>query len=204
MATIDLKTTDRSWYAPGTDPSTVELPPLPYLMVDGAGAPDPTTSAEYGAAIASLYPVAYGIRSAIKADTGDAYVVMPLEGLWWADDMEAFVTGDRDAWEWTLMIRLPPAADVSVVDQIIADTARRKDLPAEPRHELLDEGTVAQVMHLGPYSAEAPVIAGLHDYIGASGNVPTGRHHEIYLSDPQRIAPDRLRTVIRQPMRPKP
>lgn len=91
-----------------------------------------------------------------------------------------------------------------MVDEVITDTARRKDLPAEPRHELLDEGTAAQVMHLGPYSAEAPVIAGLHDYIGASGHVPTGRHHEIYLSDPQRVAPDRLRTVIRQPMRPKP
>ena len=201
MPTIDLKKTNRDWYAPGSSPSVVELPPLPYLMVDGSGEPDPTMNSQYREAVESLFPMAYAVRKAIKDRTDDAYVVMPLEGLWWAEDMEAFVTGDRKAWQWTLMIRIPPETGESMVTEVIADTTRRKNLPAEVRYEVLDEGAVAQVMHIGPYSAEGPVIAGLHDFIEEQGYERSGKHHEIYLSDPRRTAPEKLKTVIRQPCR---
>ena len=201
MPTIDLKKTNRDWYAPGPSPAMIDLPALPYLMVDGSGEPDPAINPDYRNAVESLFPVAYAVRKAIKERTDDAYVVMPLEGLWWAEDMEAFVKRDRKAWQWTLMIRIPPAADESLVTEIIADTSRRKGLAAEVRYGVLDEGTVAQVMHVGPYSAEGPVIAGLHDFIEEQGYERAGHHHEIYLSDPRKVDPARLKTILRHPMR---
>jgi hypothetical protein len=204
MAAIDLRKVEPDWYSPGPHPSTVELPPLPYLMADGSGEPDPATNLGYRNAVEALYPVAYGVRKAIKERTGSVYVVMPLEGLWWADDMEAFTTGDRAAWRWTLMIRLPPVPDASKVEEVIADTARRKRLQTDVRYSMLEEGTVAQVMHVGPYSAEAPVVAALHDFIASRGYERRGFHHEIYLSDPRRVDAARLRTVLRQPIQPAP
>lgn len=203
MTTIDLKKKNRDWYSPKASPSMVDLPPLPYLMIDGSGEPDPVTNPEYRDAVESLFPIAYGVRKAIKDCSGDAYVVMPLEGLWWADDMEVFITGDRHAWQWTLMIRIPPDVDEPTVTEMIAEVTRRKSLAAEARYEVLEEGTVAQVMHVGPYSAEGPVIAGLHDFIDEQGYERSGLHHEIYLSDPRKVDPTRLRTVLRQPMRPR-
>ena len=202
MAGIDLKRANREWYSPGPEPSIIELPPLPYLMVDGVGEPDPDTNERYGMALESLYPIAYGVRRMVKEQTGISYVVMPLEGLWWADDMEVFASGERSAWRWTLMIRLPPESDRSTIEEVIAQTDRRKRVPADVRYEMLDEGAVAQVMHVGPYSDEAPVIASLHDFIAAGGNERRGLHHEIYLSDPRRVHPLRLRTVLRQPIQP--
>ena len=203
MSAIDLKKVNRDWYRPGPEPSIVELPPLPYLMVDGTGEPDPDTNSLYRAALESRDPIAYAARRVVKAQTGDAYTVMPLEGLWWADDMKAFATGDRQAWRWTLLIRLPPESDGPMVEEVVADTTRNKHLPAEVRYEILDEGMVAQVMHVGPYSAEGPVIAALHEFITAQGHERRGLHHEIYLSDPRRVDPARLRTVLRQPMQPQ-
>lgn len=201
MAAIDLKRTDRAWYAAGTRPSIVELPPLPYLMIDGQG--DPNTAPAYGAAVETLYPVAYGIRRAVIEAIGDRYTVMPLEGLWWTPDMADFTTADKDAWHWTLLIRQPPSVTAELAEDVIAATARAKGLPAGDRirFDVLDEGRCAQVLHRGPYADEAPTIAGLHRFIADAGLELSGRHHEIYLSDPRRVAPEKLRTIIRQPVR---
>lgn len=200
MASIDLKRTDRAWYTARADPSIIELPPLRYLMVDGQG--DPNTAAVYGEAVATLYPVAYGIRKALIAATGDRYTVLPLEGLWWTPDMAAFTTVDKDAWHWTLLIRQPPPVTADMAADVIATTARAKALPAGDRirFDTLDEGTAAQVMHRGPYADEGPTIAALHRFIADERLDVTGRHHEIYLSDPRRVAPEPMRTIIRQPV----
>lgn len=200
MTAIDLKRTERTRYTAGAEPELIDLPPLPYLMVDGHG--DPNTTPAYQQGVQTLYPVAYAVRRAVIDATGDRYTVMPLEGLWWTPDMADFTTADKDAWHWTLLIRLPsPVVDVAV-DHVIAATADAKDLPAGDRIRCddLGEGTAAQVLHLGPYADEGPTIARLHRFIDEQGRALTGRHHEIYLSDPRRVAPERMRTIIRQPV----
>ncbi len=201
MATVDLKKTAyRPLYAASSRPDLVEVPPMRYLMIDGAG--DPNTSLEYREAIEALYPIAYGLRSAIKDTTGDAYVVMPLEGLWWADDMRLFSVDDKSNWLWTAMICIPDILAPDAAADLIASTTSKKGLVAgsKAKVDTLAEGIAAQVLHIGPYAAEAPTIAILHQYIEETGSERTGKHHEIYLSDPRKADPARLRTIIRQPI----
>lgn len=200
MAPIDLKRVDRAWYSAGADPVLVELPPLRYLMVDGRG--DPNTATAYRAAVETLYPVAYAVRKAVIDATGDRYTVMPLEGLWWTPDMADFTTADKGAWHWTLLLRLPPPVSARHAEEVLTATVAARDLPAGDRIRVdtLNEGVAAQVLHRGPYADEAPVIAALHRWIADQGLERSGRHHEIYLSDPRRVAPGRLRTILRQPV----
>jgi len=171
-----------------------------FLMIDGKG--DPGVAQEYLDAVSSLYPTAYGIRKALKDETGDAYTVMPLQGLWWADDMSAFATGDRHNWKWTLMICQPDVVDADLANAQIEAVTAKKKLPSGHlvRFEMFDEGKAAQIMHRGPYSAEGPTIERLHAYIEESGLQRAGKHHEIYLSDPRKVAPEKMRTIIRQPV----
>jgi len=203
MAKVDLKREHSELYAPRREPVIVDVPELSFLMVDGHG--DPNTSPAYAHAIEALYTVSYTLKFTIRGAPGGVdYAVMPLEGLWWSADMSAFTSGEKSAWDWTAMIAQPDVVD----DALLADAAERasakKDLPAAPllRLERFHEGQAAQVLHVGPYSAEAPTIERLHAFIAESGYERHGKHHEIYLSDPRRAAPERLRTVIRQPVRP--
>lgn len=201
MASIDLKKVYRDLYsARAGKPALVEVPPLAYLMIDGAG--DPNTSSEYVEAVGAIYPIAYAVRAAIKKATGDAYTVMPMQGLWWADDMDRFSPDRKGDWKWTMMIAVPDLATRVLADTAIAETTAKKGLAAgnRVRFELFDEGRSAQVMHIGPYSAEAPTIAMLHAYIIDQGMSLRGLHHEIYLGDPRKTAPDKLKTIIRQPV----
>lgn len=201
MASIDLKKVYRDLYsARAGKPALVEVPPLAYLMIDGAG--DPNTSSEYVEAVGAIYPIAYAVRAAIKEATGDAYTVMPMQGLWWADDMDRFSPDRKGDWKWTMMIAVPDLATRVLADTAIAETTAKKGLAAgnRVRFELFDEGRSAQVMHIGPYSAEAPTIAMLHEYITDQGMSLRGLHHEIYLGDPRKTAPDKLKTIIRQPV----
>lgn len=200
MAAIDLKKVYKEAYSAEVGrPVLVNLAARPYLMVDGAG--DPNTAPEYAAAVAALYPIAYAVRASLKAATGDAYTVLPLEGLWWVDDMDRFSINRKGDWNWTMMIGVPEIVERRDVEEAIAETSRKKRLAAgeRVRFELLDEGLSAQVMHLGPYSAEAPTIEMLHRYIAEAGLSRRGRHHEIYLSDPRKTVPEKLKTIIRQP-----
>ncbi|BEL02966.1 GyrI-like domain-containing protein [Actinoplanes sichuanensis] len=163
----------------------VDVPDLRYLMIDGSG--DPNGGA-FGDAAAALYPVAYRLKFASKR-LGRDYVVMPLEGLWWADDMESF-TGSRDKsrWHWTLMIMVPGEIDEALVDGGV-------------RVGTLSEGRCVQTLHVGSFDDEAETLARMHhEFIPAGGLRMTGRHHEIYLSDPRKTAPERLRTILRQPV----
>jgi hypothetical protein len=202
MAKLDLKQTLKQLYSPSAkEPAIVDVPPLNFLMVDGAG--DPNSAPEFAEAMGALYTVAYTLKFRLKkADPPVEYVVMPPEGLWWAEDMSEFALDRKDAWQWTLMIAQPEDVTEALVAEAVAEAARKKELPGLPnlRLDRFHEGLSAQIMHLGPYAAEAPTISRLHDFIRESGHTLRGKHHEIYLSDPRRAAPEKLRTVIRQPI----
>ena len=182
----------------------VDVPPLQYLAVDGHG--DPNTSQDYADALAALYPVAYKLKFASKRHLDRDYVVPPLEALWWAPDMDAFtVARDKSRWEWTVMIMTPDWVTETMFAEAV-DAAGRKDRPAaldEVRLETLAEGCCVQTLHVGPYDAEAAVLAEMHhDFIPGAGFRMTGKHHEIYLSDARRVEPAKLRTIVRQPVAP--
>ncbi|WP_111768170.1 GyrI-like domain-containing protein [Nakamurella deserti] len=193
----DFKKTIDAYSARAGRFDTVRVPPLDYLMVDGHG--DPNTAPAYGAAMASLYPLAYALKFLGKAELGRDHVVMPLEALWWSDDMDAFTSArDTSRWSWTVMIMVPDW----ITPEHLTAAAVRKDIdPAAVRLERLDEGLCVQTLHVGPYDAEGPVLATMHDeVIPGRGLRMTGRHHEIYLSDARRTAPAKLRTILRQPV----
>ena len=198
---LDLKRELREVYSATRTPTLIEVPELPFLMIDGHG--DPNTAPAYAEAVEALYTVAYTVRFALKG--GPAAIdapVMPLEGLWWTPDMATFSVDDKSAWDWTMMILLPSQATVDLVDEARAAAARKKGL--EPigrvRLERHADGLSAQVLHVGPYSAEGPTVAALHAFIAEQGYLLSGKHHEIYLGDPRRAAPEKLRTIVRQPV----
>ncbi len=203
-AKTDLRRTLDSYRARPGEIRLLEVPPLRYLMVDGHG--DPNTAVEYTQALEVLYPLAYTLKFASKDGLGRDYVVPPLEGLWWSQDMAAFTTRrDKAAWSWTLMLMTPgwlTADHVAAARDTLV--ARRPALPVDRvRVDVLDDGLCAQTMHVGPFDDEGPVLADLHErFVPEHGLVMTGRHHEVYLSDPRRTAPDALRTILRQPVRP--
>lgn len=199
MTSIDLKKTYRDHYTAKRTPTIVDVPSRPFLMIDGYG--DPNTAQEYQDAIEALYPIAYGLRAAIKSVTGDAYTVMPLEGLWWVPDMSEFDPTDKSNWFWTAMICLPDVVTDAMVAEVIPAVTAEKKLIAGPRARVEDfrEGVAAQILHIGPYADEAPTIRELHEFITGNGHRLAGKHHEIYLSDPRRVNPAKMRTIIRQP-----
>lgn len=176
------------------------VPPCQYLMIDGAG--DPNASPEYHAALHWLYPVAYGMKFAAKAE-GHDFVVAPLEGLWWADDPKSFVARRKDEWRWTLMIMVPNFVTQAMFATAVARTAAKAGpQPTFLRLALLDEGRCLQALHIGSYDNEGPLLADLHDQVMPRLDLDfAGIHHEIYLSDPRRVSTGRLRTILRQPVR---
>ena len=178
----------------------VTVPPLKYLMVDGKG--DPNNSPAYAEADEALFPVSYTAKFAVKKGAQKMdYAVMPLEGLWWADDWSAFVAGDKANWNWTMMIMQPSFVPDQNIEDAIAHVRKKKNLPALHRLRLeeFSEGECAQILHVGPFSAEGPTIEKLHEYILSHGSL-TGKHHEIYLSDVRRADPSKWKTILRQPM----
>lgn len=182
----------------------VEVPRLQYLMLDGHG--DPNASAAFGDAIGALYPVAYTLKFASKTELGRDFTVMPLEGLWWSEEMASFTTArDKAKWDWTLMIMQPDWIEPELFAAAVRKVAAKRDAPAgleQVRLEALEEGTCVQTLHVGPFDDEGPVLEELHErFVPDHGLQLTGRHHEIYFSDLRRTAPERLRTILRQPVR---
>lgn len=179
----------------------VDVPPLTYLMVDGQG--DPNTSKAFQEAVEALYALSYTLKFTLKKSPRDlSYGVMPLEGLWWADDPRAFYEAKKSTWKWTAMIVQPEFITRAQVDEAF-DQVRKKKNPAaldQVRFETLTEGPSAQVLYVGPFADEGPTIQRMHDFIHAAGKELRGKHHEIYLSDPRRTAPEKLKTILRQPM----
>ncbi len=201
MAKLDLKKKLKHVYSATSEISVVDVPSLNFLMIDGEG--DPNNSQAYAEAIEALFSVSYTAKFMIKkSDTGVDYAVMPLEGLWWADDMAAFASGDKSKWKWTMMIMQPTNVSEEIMQKAIASVEKKRGIPGldKLRFEPFVEGKSAQLLHVGPYSEEGPTIQKLHDYIKETSPL-RGKHHEIYLSDVRRVEPDKLKTIIRQGMK---
>lgn len=179
----------------------VDVPKMQFAMIDGQG--DPNVSEDYKAAIQWLYGLSYTLKFASKRELGRDYTVPPLEGLWWADDMEDFHRREKSRWRWTMMIMQPDWIARPMFEQAVAKVREKLgEPPACLRLEDYDEGLSVQAMHVGPYDAEGPTIARLHgEFLPQNGLVETGHHHEIYIGDPRRTAPERLKTILRQPVR---
>lgn len=203
-APYDVKRALRALYAPtNRDWESVTVPPQRFLAVDGIG--DPNTAPAYPEAVEALYAVAYPVKFASKR-AGRDVVVGPLEGLWYAEDAAVFSARDKAAWSWTMLICVPDwVSDAEVEDAVTVARTAKKSLPALDRvHvERLDEGLCKQLLHVGSYDDETPALARLHgEVLPAEGLRERGRHHEVYLGDPRRTAPEKLKTVLRQPVAP--
>ena len=202
MSKIDYKKEFKALYKPSAKAfSIVEVPAFQFLMIDGQG--DPNTSVQYKEALEALFGLSYALKFALKP-SGLDYTVMPLEGLWWVPDMVEFDFANKGVWYWTMMMMQPTAVDAALVETVRAEVARKKDPVALPKVRLVryDEGLAAQILYYGPFADEGPTIEHLHAFIAEQGYERHGKHHEIYLSDPRRTAPERLKTVIRQPIQP--
>ena len=203
MEQLNLKKELKHLYQPSAKaPVQVDVPRMNFLMLDGAG--DPNGSQAYADGVEALFALSYTIKFMVKrGPLAIDYGVMPLEGLWWVDDMSRFSVDDRNDWQWTMLMMQPDVVTLELVEEAVTEVRRKKDPAAlgEVRFEALAEGTCVQILHVGPFSTEGPTIARLHGLIAAGGHEPAGKHHEIYLSDIRKAAPEKWKTVIRQPLR---
>ena len=202
MEKIDFKKKLKNLYQPSAKKvEIVEVPEMNFLMVDGAG--DPNTSQAFSDAIEALFPLAYTLKFMVKkSDMAVDYGVLPLEALWWADDISAFAAGNKADWKWTVMMMQPEFITKEMVEMATTEVERKKQPVSLPlvRFETFKEGKAAQTMHIGPFSEEGPTIERVHLHIEENGGRRVGKHHEIYLSDIRRAAPDKWKTIVRQPM----
>ncbi len=201
MAKRDFKKELKHLYGPSKKEfSVVDVPPMNFLMIDGHG--DPNDNPDFQEGMEALYGMAYTIKFALKPQ-GIEFVVPPPEGLWWMEDMSEFSVETKDRWQWTLMIMQPDEVTQEIVAAAQGELARKKDPPAlsRLRYERYHEGLSVQIMYLGAYADEGPTIARMHEFIRENGYDFNGKHHEIYLGDPRRTAPEKLKTVIRQPVK---
>lgn len=200
MPKIDLKKELKPLYtASAQEVTLVTAWPLNYLMVNGYG--DPHTNPDFPAAIEALYTASYTLKFMLKKEQEIDWLVPPLEGLWWML-MADFDLDRRDDWRWTLMIPQPPEVTRELLEQAVAAALKKKNLPRLEKLdlEIYNEGQAAQILHVGPYAAEQPTVERLHAFISEKGYHLCGKHHEIYLSDPRRTPPEKLQTILRQPI----
>jgi hypothetical protein len=200
MEKIDFKKTLKHLYsASAKQPALVEVPEMKFLWVDGRG--DPATSASFQSAMELLYGLSYTLKFALKK-RGKDYSIPPLEGLWWMEGIEGFDMNRRGDWHWSLMVMQPDFITTELLAQARREVAaKRGESPHAVRFEPFHEGLCAQILHVGPYSTEGPTIEKLHRFVEVQGYLLRGRHHEIYLGDPRRSAPEKLKTLVRHPVR---
>jgi hypothetical protein len=203
MGKIDFKKELTNLYNSSAKmPSIVEVPDMKFLMIDGEG--DPNTSRSFQQAVEALYSTAYTLKFMLKSSKllEYDYVVPPLEGLWWMDDMNLFSLENKNLWKWTLMIMQPEFILDEHAAKAKKEAGAKKNLPALPgiRFESYNEGLSAQIMHIGPFVNEGPTVEKLHEFIKNNGYQRDRKHHEIYLSDFRKTAPEKLKTIIRQPI----
>ncbi len=200
MSKLDLRKRLGPLYDARSEPALVEVPAMSYLMIDGSGDPN---AEGYQQATEALFALSYALKFAIKKGGGPDYGVLPLEGLWWVDDLAALDLQHRENWRWTSMIMQPDQVTAELVERTREEVRKKKQLPSldRLRFETFEEGLAAQVLHIGPYADERPTIERLHRFVEDNGYELRDKHHEIYLGDPRRAAPDRLRTILRHPVR---
>jgi hypothetical protein len=197
---VDFKKTLRELYNPSKKGfHFLEIPGMNFLMLDGQG--DPNTSLEYQQAVDALYTMSYGIKFALKSQGFD-HIVPPLEGLWWMENMNEFSLANKARWEWTMMIMQPEWVTAEWVEKVRNETIKKKSKTtiSHVRFELYEEGLVVQTLYTGTYANEAPTIGEMHQIIKTNGYQTYGKHHEIYLGDPRKTSPERLKTILRQPV----
>ncbi|MCY3412185.1 MAG: GyrI-like domain-containing protein [Candidatus Heimdallarchaeota archaeon] len=202
MMKLDYKKSYPEFYKPKNSPHIINIPAMRFFMIDGKG--DPNTSQLYQNAVETLYAVSYTLKMKIikKENAEQDYVVPPLEGLWFMDDMSKWSMDNRDDWQWTMMIRIPDFTTEQQIGRAIELTREHKNpqLLDKLYVQKYDEGTVVQQMYIGAYADEGPTISKMHDYAKSGGYQLLGKHHEIYLSDPRKVAAEKLKTIIRQPI----
>jgi hypothetical protein len=202
MKKVDYKQEFKLLYRPSArSVEVVEVPPLHYLMISGEG--DPNTSRSFQDGVETLFSLSYALKfMAKRGESGVDYGVLPLEGLWWADDMASFNVANKVGWKWTLMIMQPDCIGTDMVRESMEQVRLKKNPVSLPlvSFEPFEEGTVAQILHIGPFSEEGPTVEKVHSFIAERGSQRRGKHHEIYLSDIRRAAPEKWKTIIRQPM----
>jgi hypothetical protein len=202
MKKLDLRKELRHLYHPPVqEVSLVKVPRFNFLMVDGAG--DPNTSKEFQDAIQALFALSYTVKFMVKKEKKIDFPVMALEGLWWSEDMSAFILEQKDRWKWTLMMMQPDVVTKTMIKKAVKTVQTKKEIPAlgSVRFAPFAEGLSAQIMHIGPFSGEGPTIAKVHTFVREHGYELAGKHHEIYLSDLRRVRPEKMKTVIRQPIK---
>lgn len=198
MAKKDLPEELRPLYFPSAkEPVFVDVPAMQFAMIDGTGNPNEA----FQEAIGALYGVAYTVKFAAKKDGIRDVPVMPLEALFWSEGQTDFLAADKEHWRWTMMLWEPPSVTRKLFDASVRQLRERKNPPGldRVRLETFREGKAAQILHIGPYAKEEPTIRRLHAFIQENGYRPFGKHHEIYMGDPRRSAPEKLKTVVRQP-----
>ena len=201
---IDMKKELKDLYNPSKKQvKIIEVPKMNFLMIDGSG--DPNTSQGYKDAVEALFSLSYTAKFMMKKTKAVDYSVMPLEGLWWVDDMSNFSACRKDEWKWRAMIMQPEHVTEDFIAKAIEDLKKKKDLSSlsKIRFESFHEGMSAQIMYVGAYSDEGPTIKMIHEFINKNHGTLDGKHHEIYLSDPRRTTPEKLKTIIRQPLKKK-
>jgi hypothetical protein len=203
MSKVDFKKTLKSLYNPPKEFVLVHVPEMKFLQIHGQG--DPNTAQEYQDAVEALYAVAYKLKFLSKNELDRDYVVPPLEGLWWADDMASFTHSlEKEKWKWRMMIMTPEWISDGMYKEVISQVLQGKNLASLEKISLesYNEGLCVQVMHIGSYDDEAPTLYRLHnEYLPEKGLIENGLHHEIYLSDPRRVKAEKLKTILRQPVR---
>lgn len=202
MKKVDYKKELKQLYLPSSkEVSIVEVPKQQFIIIDGQG--DPNTSKEFHAAVEALFSLAYALKFIVKKGKNAIdYGVMPLEGLWWSDDMTKFSIENKSDWKWTLMIMQPECVTHELFDVALPQVQKKKNLNAlsKLRFKTFTEGKAAQILYVGPFSDEGSTVDKIHSYIQNNGYKTSGKHHEIYLSDITKTAPDKLKTIIRQPV----
>jgi len=206
MEKVDFKKKLEHLYNPSVkEISLVDVPKMNFVMIDGSG--DPNKAQEYQEAIEVLYSISYAIKFTVKREREIDYGVMPLEGLWWTDNMSQFSINNKDIWKWTAMIMQPEYVTPTLFENALRQVVKKKTLPgiSKARFQSFYEGESVQIMYIGPFSDEGPTIEKIHRFAQEQGYTFDGllqKHHEIYLSDFRRTAPEKLKTIIRQPVRP--
>lgn len=198
---IDIKKQHKHMFAPKREPHFVEVPRFQYLMIDGKGSPD---GAAFQDAISALYSTAYTTKFRLKAAGRDDFVVPPLEALWSADDESAFDENRRDEWQWTLMLIQPDHVSEEDIADALGELDKKGKTSASHRNirtELLEEGQAVQCLYVGPYDSMGESIAAMQAFAESNGLELAGKHHDVYLSDPRRTVPEKLKTVLRRPVR---
>jgi len=196
---LDLTKEYKTYYTAKTTPEIVEIEEGKFLTIEGKGTPG---GDEFQAKVGALYSLAYGVKMLMKKESKD-FTVAKLEGLWWVDSDKPYTEVPREEWRWKLLIRQPEFVTPEIVEKARQEVIEKKkvDLVNEVKFEKMKEGKCVQILHIGPYSTEPESLEKMYNLMKEKGLVYNGLHHEIYLSDPRKVAPEKMKTILRQPVK---